>query len=680
MKNILNSIFALALIGVLSCFQLNAKELMTSEKLLQVKRLSGFKISNDGNKIVYGISIPDLEANSSKTQLYIMNSDGKESKQLTTNGTYNGQPVWTADSKSIYFLSNRSGSMQAWQIELRGGEAKQITNIEDGISNFSVSPDGKKFAFTQEIKLDENIHDKYKDLPKAKAYVYDKLPVRHWDEWIDDKFSHLFIMDVNTKELTDIMLNEKFDTPLKPFGGSEQIAWSPDSKEIAYTSRKVVNYAFSTNSDIYIYNLADKTTKNISEGMNGYDLQPIYSPDGSKIAFLSQERAGFESDRIRLMIYDRNSKKIEELTKDLDQWVHNPVWSHDSKSIYFTAGNFEGSSQIYSINVLDGKFKIISKGLYNWGDQGIDANETDIFVTRRNYNRPSEIYSISLENNTDKQISHLNDDLFAGIEECTFEAKWVKSSDGSKVHTWVIYPPNFDKNKKYPLITYCQGGPQQAVDLFFSYGWNFLLMASEGYVIVAPNRRGCPGFGQDWVDAMSKDYGGKPMQDILAATDAMANEKYIDKNKMSAIGASAGGYTVFWLAGNHENRFSAFVSHCGMFDMVSKYGSTEELFFPNWDNGGPYWEKKSKSFYEKHSPHVYADKWNTPILIITGEKDYRVPYTQSLEAFTVAQSKGIPSKLISYPNENHWVMHPQEQLLWNREFFEFLDKYCKSKK
>jgi dipeptidyl aminopeptidase/acylaminoacyl peptidase len=390
------------------------------------------------------------------------------------------------------------------------------------------------------------------------------------------------------------------------------------------------------------------------------------------------ERAGNEADRNRLMLYNRKSREIRELSKTLDQWVGHTVWAPDSRDLYFAAED-GATVQIYRMRASDGEWSILTGGVYNH-DGGFDLSPDGktLVYGRRNFNAPTELYAQKAEKDARPwQLTQENSAKLSTVRQVRIEERWIPSTDGKKVQTWVVYPPDFDPAKQYPLITYCQGGPQATVSQFFSFAWNFLLMASKGYVVVAPNRRGLPGFGQEWNDAISQDWGGMPMQDILAATDALLAEPWIDRNHVTAIGASAGGYAVFWLAGNHEGRFSSFVSHCGVFNLESMYGATEELWFTNWENGGPYWDGGVRGNYDKHSPHRYAQNWDTPILIITGEYDFRVPYTQSLEAFTVAQVKGIPSKLIVYPEENHWVLHPQEQLIWFDEFFDFIGTHKK---
>ncbi len=650
---------------------------ITSAELLSLKRVNSPAISPDGKWVLYGVNTPNLKENRGNSDLYLVSIDGQTRRQLTTSpaADYNG--IWAPDGKSIAFISTRDGAPQGYLLSLEGGEAVKLTNMENGIGNLSFSPKGTHIAFTSDVKLDSTIAERFPNAPKANVRIYDRIPVRHWDEWNDESYTHLFVMPVAGGEAVDLMEGERFDTPLKPFGGAEGIAWSPDGSEMAYTCKKVKDFATSTNSDVYVVNVATRETRNITQGMPGFDRDPLYSPDGRWIAFHSMARAGHEADRNRLMLYDRKSGQIRELSASLDQWVGHTLWAPDSKSLYFSAEN-GATVQVYRMT-LDGTWEILTEGVYNH-DAGVDITPDGktLVYGRRNFNAPTELYAQpARKGERPWPLTGENTAVMGLFKQVTIEERWIPSVDGKKVQTWVVYPPDFDPAKKYPMITYCQGGPQATVSQFFSFAWNFLLFASQGYVVVAPNRRGLPGFGQDWNDAISKDWGGLPMQDILAATDALLKEPYIDKAQVTAIGASAGGYAVFWLAGNHQGRFSSFVSHCGVFNLESMYGATEELWFTNWENGGPYWDSSVRANYDKHSAHRFAQNWDTPMLIITGEKDFRVPYTQSLEAFTVAQVKGIPSKLIVYPNENHWVLRPQEQLIWFDEFFDFIGKHRK---
>jgi dipeptidyl aminopeptidase/acylaminoacyl peptidase len=659
-------------------FTILANDNFTSEKLMNLKRIGDISLSPDGSTLVFTVSQPDIEENSSVTDIYSLNLSSGVLNQLTQSGEHNYNPVWHQGSKKIIFLSDREETPQVFIMNLSiGGDPEIVTDFENGIANVNISPLGSYFSFTSEIKLDSAYGDLNTDLDKAKAYIYDDLPARHWDQWIDEKYSHLFIMPFEEGDPVDINRGERFDIPLKPFGGREQIAWSPDEKEIAYTSKKVKDFVTSTNSDIYIYNLALKETINITSSNPGYDMEPLYSPDGNYIAYHSQERPGYESDKTRLLIFDRKSKTSNDLTKNFPQSAGKFCWSPDSKSLYFSAVD-TGKAKIFSVD-LKGNVKIIKQGMANYGDKAllVTKDGKSIISSKRDFNRPEELYIINTQSpQEEKQLTDINAEFYEGVKPVKFQERWSKSTDGANVHSWVIYPPNFDPKKKYPVITYCQGGPQQAVSCFWSYGWNFLTMASEGYIVIATNRRGCPGFGQDWVDAIIKDYSGKPMDDIVTAVDDLAKEPYVDKNRIAAIGGSAGGYATFWLAGNNSSgRFKAFISHCGLFDMISEFGSTEELWFPNNDNGGPYWQGNNIDYYNKISPHMYVKNWKDPILIITGMLDFRVPYTQSLEAFTAARAQGVPARIVVFPEENHWVLKPQEQILWYREFFGFLSKY-----
>jgi dipeptidyl aminopeptidase/acylaminoacyl peptidase len=677
-------VIALLLLFVISV-NLQSQQLITPEKLMSLKRISGVKLSPDGKNILLTVSTPSIQENSSVSDIYLLPSAGGEMKRLTYSGKRNYNGFWSPDSKKFCFISDRNTNSQGFIMDLDGGDAKQVTEMEDGIEFISWSPNGKYLAFVSDVKMERTINEIHSDMPKANVRVYTDLPVRHWDEWTDEKFRHLFTLPLDGSKPIDLMKEDKFDTPLKPFGGESQIAWSSDGNEIAYTCKKVADFESSTNSSIFTAPAKGGKSINITMGepgfkFEGFEMDPLYSPNGVFIAFKSQKRAGFESDKITLMTYSLKTGRYNDLTAKFDNWVENICWSGDSRYIYFTADK-EGKSQIFRVSATGGEIETILSGPCNYGDRflAVSPDDKTIYFSKRDFNGPEEIYSMPLlgKEKTIKQLTFVNTDAMKDIKKTTFEEKWITTRDGKKLHSWVVYPPDFDKNKKYPMITYCQGGPQQAVTPHWSYGWNFLLMASKGYIVLAPNRRGCPGFGQAWVDAISQDWGGKAMNDLLDATDSMAIQSYVNKDKMAAIGGSAGGFTTYWLEGNHNKRFKAFVSHAGVFNIESKHGSTDELWFPNWEFGGTFLSKQARAQYSMHSPHMFADNWDTPILISTGEKDYRVPYDQSLQAFTLAQVKGIPSELIYYPNEHHWMVHPQEQIIWYREFFNFLDKYCK---
>ncbi|NLO18449.1 MAG: S9 family peptidase [Ignavibacteria bacterium] len=680
-KNIYSLLTVLLLITISmsnNLSNLNAKENFSAEQLNSLHRLSDIQVSPDGKWILYSLSTPNIEENRSYRDLHLISIDGKEKKQLTSSPENEYDAVWFPDGKHILYIVRKNEKSNIIKLNIDTKQEETLYSDEQSLSNLKVSPDKKYLSFTKDIKLRQASADIYPDLAKAKVRMYSKLPVRHWDHWLDVTNSHLFIYNIENKSLKDLIEGEQYDVPVPPFGGKEQICWSPDSKEIAYTSKKVFDIAESTNNDVFVYSVQDGSTKNISSQMFGADFAPLYSPDGKWIAFLSQRRAGFESDRIRLMLYDRKTENISELSSSLDQWVGQVVWAPDSKSIYLSAEDGP-VVQVYQMELPSGKWKVISEGRVNYdGELNISPDGKTIVVGRRDMMHPTDIYSFPAKGGAATQLTNVNEETYKNLKPIEIRERWIQSRDRKKVHCWVIYPPDFDSTKKYPMLTYCQGGPQSTISQYFSFRWNFYLMASQGYVVLAPNRRGMPGFGQDWCDAITGDWGGLPMQDILYATDEMLKEPYIDKSKVAAVGASAGGYAVFWLAGNHEKRFSALIAHSGVFNMISKYGSTEELWFPNWEYGGPYWE--NDEFYNKNSPHKFADNWDTPILIITGENDFRVPYSQALEAFTVAQLKRIPSKLITFPEENHWILKPQNAVLWQREFYDFLKKYCLKEK
>lgn len=651
----------------------NAKE------MLSLNRLSEMSISPDGKWVLYSMSSPDITKNKSYKNLYVVSIDGNTTKQVTEGSFSDYNPVWSPDGTKIAFISNRMGSPQIHTINFPDGKPQPLTALKDGVENLKWSPDGKYLSFSYEVKTMDDINDKYPEYKLSNVLSYSSLPVRHWDSWEDNKRSHIFYISATGGKEKDIMPKENFDAPLKPFGGAEQYNWSPDATEIAYTSNKEGNVATTTNSDIFIYNVASGETKNITKSLLGADRIPLYSPDGQYIAFISLERPGFESDKSRIMLFNRATGETFELTKNLDQWVEQMIWAPDSKSMYITISE-QGKEPIYKIN-LDGTFSRVTSGNFN-DASGLEITKdgTTLVFGRTSMTSPVEYYKVATTGGEPFRLTGVNDLKMSKFKDVKIEERWIESTDGAKVHTWIIYPPNFDPTKKYPMITYLQGGPQGMISHYFSYRWNFYLMASQGYVVVAANRRGVPGFGQKWCDDISKDWGGQAMSDYLAVTDAMSKEPFIDPNRRAAAGASAGGYAAFWMAGNAGDRFSALISHCGVFNIESMYGSTEEVFFPNWENGGPYWEDKYKSYYEKHSPHSYVNNWKTPILIITGLTDFRVPYTQSLEAYTAAQLKGVPSKLLAFPQENHWVLGLQNSMIWHNEFYEFLDKYCKNKK
>lgn len=647
------------------------------EDLLSLKRLSDMQLSPDGELLLYSMKTPDLKTNKSATDLYVLNLKTNETTQLTDTEEGESNARWSIDGKKIYYISTKMGSPQIYEMDYKSKSSKAISAVATGVANLSISPKGDNIMFTTDVDVRESLQEEYPQYTSFNAMKFTSLPIRHWDTWEDDKVSHVMYMPIEGGRPVDIMKGDKYDSPLLPFGGVEELAWSPEGTEIAYTSKKVDNPARSTNSDLYLYDLRTKTTKNITEGMMGYDKDPVYSPDGKWIAFHSQKRAGFEADKVRLMLYERATGQIKEMLSDFDQWIDEFIWSPDSKTIYFNSGE-RGKVHIYSLDIATNKQTKLTDNISN-DNQGlaISPDGKKIVFGRTTLTQPTDYYTLDLATKNIERKTKVNDFMLIKLSDIKIEERNIESTDGEKVHTWVFYPPNFDSTKKYPMLTYCQGGPQGTIDNSFSYRWNFYLMASQGYIVVAPNRRGMPGFGQKWNDDISKHWAGQAMEDILAATDNVMAEKYIDKNRVGAVGASFGGFTVYWLEGNDEGRFKAFIAHDGVFDFTSMYGSTEELFFPDWEWGGPYWDDDNEDIYEEQSPHKFVNNWHAPILIVSGLKDFRVPYTQALEAFTAAQLKGLDSEILLFPEENHWVLGLQNAVVWQSEFFGFLKKHLK---
>lgn len=672
---------------------------MTPELLWKLGRLGEAVPSPDGTQIAFTVRRYELAEDKGSSNLFIMNLADDTKVVALKNWASIGSIDWIANNGGSHLFfeginpegsgsDTRVGrlSNQAWSMDTATRDLKQLTKIDGGISNFKVAPTGDKIAFTRDIKLDQEPNEIYADLPKADARIIDQLMFRHWNAWHDYRYSHLHVAvlgeDGAAKPPVDLMKGLKADCPVPPFGGTEQFNWSPDGTEIAFTMKDVDKWEESTNSDVYLI-AADGTGEltNITQDGVGYDNNPTYSPNGKLIAYSSMERAGFESDRNRIMVYNRKRKTTKEITKGLDQNANGPVWKSDSKSMVFDSER-DGTTQLFEITLKGLTLEQLTDGWFNWHFFGelntSDTADAKLIVSRTNMLRPAEIYSLGDKKGT--KLTGINDAIYANLEQPTIEQRFVEATDGKSIQCWVINPPGFDpkSDKKWPMLTYCQGGPQGQIGQWFSYRWNFHLMAANGYVVVAPNRRGLPGFGREWNDQISGDWGGQAMKDILSATDSMKAEKYIDKEHVAAIGASFGGYTVYWLMGNSADRFCSMIAHCGVFNLESMYGSTEELFFVNWDLGGPYWKNEEVlSKYQKFSPHRFVKEWTTPLLVIHGQKDFRVPVTQGMEAFTAAQVQDVPSRFLYFPEEGHWVMRPQNGVLWHRIFFDWLERYCK---
>ncbi len=653
---------------------------MTPEVLWSFGRIGGTQVSNDGTKILYSVSYYSIPENKSNSELFVMNVDGSDKKQITKTATREAAANWMKDGEHIAFLSSESGSMQLWMMKADGSNRKQITEREGDIIDFSFSPDETKLLFVADVKYGKSTVDKYPDLPKASGIIVNDLMYKHWDEWIKT-VPHPFIADFKNSKIEneiDILKGEPYESPMKPFGGIEQLAWSPDGKTVAYTCRKKTGkeYALSTNSDIYFYHIETGKTENKTEGMMGYDQNPTFSPDGKWLAWESMERDGYEADKNRLFIMNVETGKKTDLSADFDQNSTALSWTSDSKSIYLVSC-WHAVTQIYRADIADKKITQITKGVHDYA-LVTEAKEKLIGV-KHSMSKPDEIYAIDSKTGAETELSFENKEILAQLEMGKVEERWITTTDNKQMQTWVVYPPKFDPKKKYPTLLFCEGGPQSTVSQFWSYRWNLQIMAANDYIIVAPNRRGLPSFGMEWLEQISGDYGGQNMQDYLSAIDALAKEPFVNKDKLGCVGASYGGFSVYWLAGHHEKRFKAFLSHDGMFNLPQQYLETEEMWFVNWDLGGPYWDKSNvvaqKSY--ANSPHLFVDKWDTPILVIHGEKDYRILASQGMAAFNAAVLRGVPAEMLIFPDENHWVLQPQNGILWQRTYFEWLDKWLK---
>jgi dipeptidyl aminopeptidase/acylaminoacyl peptidase len=640
---------------------------MTPEIMWKFRRLGSFALSPDGANVLYTVTDIDLQSEARKTNIYKLSTAGGDPVQLTADG--GSSPQWFDAGKSIAYVNN--GNLHTMNAD---GSGQQVVSGLSDFEIFSISPTGNKIYFTRRVKLDQTANEKYK-LPKAKVRIINDLMYRHWNYWSDYSYSHIFVASFNRNSVTgekDIMEGQRFESPLSPYFDENEISWSPDGKYIAYTSKRLFGKAdaVSTNSDIYLYDVSDSKEINITEGNMGYDKCPVFSPDGSSIAYQSMERDGYEADLNRLFVYNIKENKRTWITKEWNFDIDNINWLNN-KTLYFTC-SYLGTTQVFKTDLSGASVVKVTEGVHNMGPLNIKSG---VLVSGLvSMSMAPELSVVDLATGAVKQISSINKAIYESIHMGKVEEKYIKTTDKKDLQIWVIYPPDFDPAKKYPALLFCEGGPQSSLDQFWSYRWNMQMMAAKGYIVFAPNRRGVVGFGQEWKEEISGDWGGKNIQDYLDATDAMARESFVDAGRLGAVGASYGGFSIYYLEGVSKGRFKTFISHAGVFDFVSEYGSTEELWFPDFEYGGPYW-KNTKSY--KFSPHLMVDKWETPILIITGANDFRIPYTQSLEAFQAAQLRGIPSRLLFFEDECHWVTKPQNSIVWQKEFFEWLDKYLK---
>ena len=658
----------------------------TPEIMWKMSRIGQQVLSEDGSKLIYTVTQYNLAENRGITRLWLRDMATAEECAITDYNSTNTAPQWLSENR-IAFMSNRTGSMQAWAMDIDGQNLTQLTDIEGGIDGFGIA--GDHAFYVQRVKVAPlKGSDKYADMDKSKVRLYDDLMVRHWDYWDDGSYLHIFAADYKDGKIVDgvdiIGADKAYDAPLAPYFDTAEIRLSPDGSMLAYTCKPLtgVDYALSTDSDIFLYDFATKATRNLSkeaaaqgdEKFVGYDKYPVFSPDGTKVAFRSQRRPGNEADQQRLWVFDLATNECTYITRGQDYCVTEVAWD-GNEAIYFVLP-WRGTHQVAHID-LAGNMKHITKGNHDINTFTFAGGK--IVANMNTISKAVELYDVNLESGELTQLPDVNREVYDNIKFGEVQERWITTTDGKKMLTWVILPPDFDPTKKYPTLLYCQGGPQSTVSQFWSYRWNFQLMAAEGYVIVAPNRRGCPSFGQEWTDQISGDYSGQNIKDYLAAIDEVSKEPWVDVDHRGCVGASYGGYSTYYLAGVHEGRFKAFIAHCGIFNFESMYGHTEELFFVTNDYGGAYWETDNATAMRSYanSPHKKVANWDSPIMIITGEKDYRIPYSQSLEAFTAARVQGIDARLVSFENEAHQVFQPQNSVVWNREFFSWLDKYLK---
>ncbi len=682
---------------------------LTPELLWAMGRIGGSSVSPDAKQIAYNVSYYSVAENKSHTVIYTLNTNGTNEKLLTTQKGSELAPKYLKNGKITFLAADADGTMQLWMMNADGSARQQISKGKRDIEDYIFSPDEKLVLVIHSVPYTGSIAAKPADLPKTSGYVVNEAMYRHWDEWVE-AIPQPFIYHFNGTELsTDpipVLGNEPFESPMKPFGGIEQLCWSPNSKCIAYTCRKKTGreYAISTDSDIYLYNIETGKTTNLckpstyktpaydftrslqhqavnaplKEGLDynlGYDTNPSFSANGKYIAWQSMERDGYESDRNRLCIYELETGKKTYVTEQFDSNVDAYTWANDNKTLYFV-GTWHGTTHVYSTN-MKGQVKKITDGQYDYTDVALCGKK--LLCGRQSMKEAKEYFLVDVKKGNATQLTHENQYFRDNIDWGDVQPRTCKSVDGKDILSWIVLPPRFDANKKYPALLFCEGGPQSPVSQFWSYRWNMQIMAANGYIVVCPNRRGLPGFGQEWLDEISTNYTGRCMDDYKSAIDDACKLPYVDKNRLGCVGASFGGFSVYWLAGNHDKRFKAFIAHDGIYNLEAQYTETEEAWFTNWDLGGAPWLKDDATIQRtfQNSPHKFIDKWDTPILCIHGEKDYRIVASQAMSAFNAARYRGVPAQLLIFPDENHWVLKPQNGILWQRTFFAWLDKWVK---
>lgn len=684
--------------------------LLTPELLWSMGRLGAFQVSPQGDKAVYNVTYYSVEQNKSRTVIYLMDLQSKETTLLTQTEQSEVAPVFIDGGKRIAYMADADGVTQVWAMNADGSGRQQLSDEKSSVSGFLFSPDESRVILVKNVPNTTSIQRNDADLPQATGMVINDLMYKHWDQYTTEA-PHPFVATFDGAHITgavDILDGKPYESPMLPFGGMEQLAWSPDSKSIAYTCRAKTGraYAISTDSDIYLYELATGKTNNLckpegyvapenvatrsleSQSVNqqqedynvGYDQNPQFSPDGRYIAWSSMARDGYESDRTRLCVLDLTNGKKTYTTEQFESGVNEFCWAPDSRTLYFT-GVWHGRTQVYRTN-LKGEVKQLTDDVCDYSLVQLTPNGKNLIVNRQSMSRATEVYSLRLSDKGEKleQLTDENGAYYKSLAWGDVKERWVNTVDGKKELCWVIYPPHFDPSKQYPAVLFCEGGPQTPVSQSWSFRWNFQLMAAQGYIVIAPNRRGLPGFGMEWLESISGDYPGLCMQDYLSAIDDLSKESYVDAGRLGAVGASFGGYSVYWLAGHHEKRFKCFIAHDGIYNTQQQYVETDELWFPNWDMKSAPWERTEQGEMQAafaQSPHLFVDKWDTPILCIHGQRDFRIEYTQAESAFTSARMRGIDAQLLLFPDENHWVLKPQNGILWQRTFFRWLDKWLK---
>ena len=668
-------ILSILLVSILGLGQTQAQHNLQIDELWQLSRVSPECLTLDGSRLIYGISTYSVPESKGERNLYSIPIKGGATSAITsTPGSENG--VITTPSGRMGYLYKG----QLWESNWDGSEAKQVSNFEGGASVVKFSPDGKHVLYTAEVKVGQTKQDLYPELSKSSAEVYDELMYRHWDTWEDGNYSHVFVADFTDGKISnskDLMSGEAYDCPQMPDGGAEDLCWSNDGKYIYYVCKKSSGkaYAVSTNTDIYKYDLASGRTSNETEQNKGYDTQPACQPKGSKFAWLSMARDGYEADKNRLMVYDQITGSRTDITANFDETVESFRWSIDGSRIYFLSTT-KGTVQLFEASLTTPKgsksnIRQITSGPWNLTSI-IGEFSGGILTGRTDMNHALEIFKVDLKTGQMNALTETNKEKYNTIKMPKVEERWIKTTDGKQMLTYVVYPPDFDSTKKYPALLYCQGGPQSAVSQFYSFRWNFQLMASQGYIVIAPCRRGMPGFGTKWNEEISGDWGGQAIRDYLSATDSISKLPFVDAKRLGAVGASYGGYSVYMLAGVHDGRFKTFIAHCGLFDLESWYLTTEEMWFANWDIGGNFWDQKKPVAYDRFNPRNYLANWNTPIMVIHGAMDFRVPLNQGMEAYQAAQLKGIKSRFLYFPDEGHWILKTQNGVLWQKEFYRWL--------